>query len=309
VHAYLVYGLGLLSDVPIPELLPHPGFPVQGRADISVEFGIIPSDWDAPPAVGGGSDAVPSDSWSERRADTNETLSVFAGVGRYLVRAGHSVTIEADPGADPAFVRHLLLGPVLAHLLWQRDIFTLHASVAEIGASYVGFVGVSGEGKSTTAAALEARGHTLVCDDIAALTQQAGRLHVLPAFPRIRLYDDSVRGVGGDPESLPWVHPHYDKRSKGIAHFATQPVPLHRLYVLETGDDFAIDRLPAGKAVMELVRHTYLAHQYAPLYGFKQQLERATDVARQVEVYRLTRPKDLARLPELVGLLEASAAR
>jgi hypothetical protein len=104
------------------------------------------------------------------------------------------------------------------------------------------------------------------------------------------------------------VHPHYDKRSKGITRFATQPVPLHRLYVLETGDHFAIERVPAGKAVMELVRHTYLAHQYAPLYGFKQQLERATEVARRVEVYRLVRPKDLMRLPELVGLLEASAA-
>jgi hypothetical protein len=317
VHAYVVYGLSLLSDVPIPELLPHPAFtPGEGHADVSVEHGAIPKHWDTPPPLaveaGGPEDqrsgaGEPSDSWSERRADVNETLSVFAGVGRYLIRAGHSITIEADPTADAAFVRHLLLGPVLAHLLWQRDIFTLHASVVEIGAQYAGFVGVSGEGKSTTAAALEAHGHTLVCDDVAALSERDGRLHVLPAFPRIRLYDDSVRGVGEDPERMPWVHPHYDKRSKGVRRFAASPVPLHRLYVLDTGDDFDLARLSPGKAVMELVRHTYLAHQYAPLYGFKHQLERASEIARQVGVYRLTRPKDLARLPELVRLLEQSA--
>lgn len=331
-HAYSVYGLSLQSEFPIPELLSDTSAATDVRADVVVRYGKVAADWFSesphPQAVAGLPDVgTPSvahghgssvertetepdadDSWAERRAANNETLCVFSGVGRYLIAGGRTIEVEPEAGVDDSMVRHLLLGPVLAHLLWQRDIFTLHASVVDIAGLYAGFVGVSGEGKSTTAAALEAHGHALVCDDIAALTEQAGRLHVLPAFPRIRLYADSVESVGDDPTRHPWVHPHIDKRSKSIARFVSHPVPLHRLYVLATGDTLSIERIPTGAALIELLRHTYYAHQYAPLYGFKHQLEQAARVVKEVPVYRLTRPKDLARLPELVGLLEASGA-
>jgi hypothetical protein len=147
-----------------------------------------------------------------------------------------------------------------------------------------------------------------VCDDIAALTERAGRLHVLPAFPRIRLYADSVHGIGDDPEHYPWVHPLIDKRSKGVRRFIAHAVPLDRLYVLASGDRLAIEPMAPRDAIMELIRHTYYVHQYAPLFGFKQQMEQAAAVVMKVPVYKLTRPKDLARLPELVGLLEAQSA-
>ena len=69
----------------------------------------------------------------------------------------------------------------------------------------------------------------------------------------------------------------------------------------------AIEPMAPRDAIMELIRHTYYVHQYAPLFGFKQQMEKAAAVVMQVGVFKLTRPKDLALLPELVGLLEAEA--
>jgi hypothetical protein len=334
VHTYSVYGLSLQSEFPIPEMLPHaPAQHAAAAADVSVTLGKVPSDWfpaqaepvAAPASVGGTmapiSAQVPQpgaldgedegESWSERRADRNETLCVFDGVGRYLIRAGREIVIEPDPSVDFDVVRHLLLGPVLAQLLWQRDIFTLHASVLGFGPegtrTYAAFVGVSGEGKSTTAAALEAGGHPLVCDDVAALVASPQGFVVLPAFPRIRLYADSVRSVGDDPLRHPRVHSLIDKHSKHVGEFMAEPVPLDRLYVLATGEQFAIEPLSAREAMMEVLRHTYYAHQYAPLYGFKKHLEQAARVVERVATFRLTRPKDLARLPELVGLLEAHA--
>jgi len=306
VHAYSVYGLSLQSEFPIPELLSDStALAGRGAFDVNVSFGAIPPDWASPVTLGADGQ---QESWAERRAEQNETLCVFSGVGRFLVAAGHRVTVEPEPGVDPSLMRHLLLGPVLAHLLWQRGIFTLHSSVVAIHSQHAGFVGVSGEGKSTTAAALEARGHALVCDDIAALTERDGRPHVLPAFPRIRLYADSVEGIGDDPERYPWVHPLIAKRSKGVGRFIAHAVPLDRLYVLATGDRLLIEPMAPRDAIMELIRHTYYVHQYAPLFGFKQQMEQAAAVVLKVPVFRLTRPKDLARLPELVGLLEAQSA-
>jgi hypothetical protein len=305
VHAYSVYGFGLGSDFPIPELSPvrsraEPRTSTDGSAppDIVVQLGDVR-------AHSPGQSAGPDESWAERNTERNETLCVFDGVGRYLIEAGRTITIKPDPAADFDVVRHVLLGPVLAHLLWQRGIFTLHASVLALGGRHVAFAGVSGEGKSTTAAALEASGHALVCDDVAALVVDGDRLKVLPGFPRMRLYADSLRGVGTEAESLPFVHSQIDKRLKPVARFVSHAVQLDRLYLLATGDAFAIEPLAGREVLMEVLRHTYHVHQYAPLYGFKHHFERATQIVERVAAFRLTRPKDLARLPELVSLLEA----
>ncbi|MET0283412.1 MAG: hypothetical protein ABW352_03040 [Polyangiales bacterium] len=298
-NAYSVYGLGLRSEFPIPELLDDDEG-ARREADILVSIGSARPAW----LSESHDDEEPNAAWAERNAERNETVVGFAQVGRYWVRAGHQIVIEPEPGAEHALIRHGLLGPVLAHLLWQRDIFTLHASVLGLSGHHVAFVGVSGEGKSTTAAALEARGHALVCDDVAAVDRQ---LRVLPAFPRMRLYEDVLRGVGDEPSAHPQVHSHIDKRSKRVAHFVREPVQLERVFVLSTGDDFALEPLPLQQACMELMRHTFCAHQYAPLYGFKQHMERAAAIASKIPVLRLTRPKDLARLPELVQFIEAHA--
>jgi hypothetical protein len=298
VFAYRVYGLGLHSEVAIPELLASG---VDGAApDVLVVRGALP-----PPAH---PSSEPDESWAERTPSGDATRCVFSGVGHYQIEAGRRIVIDPDPAADPAVVRHLLLGPVLAHLLWQRGVFTLHASVLRIAGRIVGFVGVSGEGKSTTAAALTERGHALVCDDVAALVVEERRLRVLPGFPRIRLYADSMLSIGDTPSAHPEVHPHIDKRSKQVSRFSTDDVWLERLYVLESGADLTITPLAPPAALMEVLKHTYYAHQYAPLYGFPKHLAEATRVVERVSTYRLTRPKDLARLAELTERIEAHAA-
>ncbi|HEX5656409.1 MAG TPA: hypothetical protein VFX59_04405 [Polyangiales bacterium] len=294
-NAYSVYGLRLCSALPIPELLEDED--VRHQADVLVSLGEVRPDWLSESY----DDADASFIWAERNAERNETVLGFGDVGRYWMRAGHSIVIEPKPDAEHALVRHGLLGQSLAHLLWQRDVFTLHASVLGLSGHHVAFVGVSGEGKSTTAAALTAHGHTLVCDDVAAI--QDGQ--VLPGFPRMRLYEDVLRGVGEEPSEHPQVHSQIEKRSKRVQHFARAPVNLERIFVLATGDSFSAQELPPQEALMELMRHTYCAHQYAPLYGFKQHMERAAQIARAVPVFRLSRPKDLARLPEFVRFVEA----
>jgi hypothetical protein len=298
VHAYSVYGLGLHSEFPIPELQVGGS----GPPDVVVTRGSLEAS--RPPEH---QQNEPDASWAERRADS-ETLCVFAGVGRYLIRGGQAVIVDPDVQVDFAAVRHLLLGPVLAHLLWQRGIFALHASVVGIAGRYLGFVGVSGEGKSTLAAALARAGHLLVCDDVAAIVEHGARVEVLPGFPRIRLHADSLRSLGEDPERLPAVHEYLDKRLKTAANFAPGGVLLDKLYVLETGTSLAAPALAPGAAIVEVLRHTYYAHQFAPLYGFKHHLERATALVQRVAAYRLVRPKDLAQLPELVAFVEAHAA-
>jgi hypothetical protein len=244
-------------------------------------------------------------SWVETRSDPTRTICVFEGVGRYQVESGSQVLVDPAPNVEPGLVRHGLVGPVLAQLLWQRGVFTLHSSVVRIAGRHAAFIGVSGEGKSTTAAALEAHGHALVCDDIAAIPWQERPIVALPGFPRIRLYDDSLRGVGELPAAHPQIHSLLDKRLKTAARFISEPVVLDKIYVLESSSELCAERLPAQKAMMELMKHAYNAYQLAPILGFQRHMQMAAAVSSQVPAYRLLRPKDLARLPELVGFIES----
>ena len=291
-HRYRVYGLALQSEVELPELVAA----LETPPDVTIRYGTVLLG--APPEAD-------AQRWLETGTDPLRTASVFEAVGRFEVQTGSLIVVDPAPGADARLVRHALLGPVLAQLLWQRDLFTLHASVVRVGERHAAFVGVSGEGKSTTAAALAAHGHGLVCDDIAAIPWQEQPIRALPGFPRMRLYADTLRSLGADPEEHPLVHGLIDKRLKPAPRFVDEPVVLDRIYVLESAPELRTEPLPAQQALLELMKHAYNAYQFAPVVGFHRHMQMAARIARAVPVYRLLRPKDLKLLPNLVGLVES----
>jgi hypothetical protein len=229
-------------------------------------------------------------------------------VGRFWVAQGREIVAEPAPDCHPALLRHVILGPVLAQVLWQRGLFALHASVLRIGRVQAAFVGTSGAGKSTTAVALHAAGHALICDDVAALDWQRSPVRVRPAFPRIRAHADTLTQLGERPELLERVHPGLDKWLLPARSFdGSQGHALDRIYVLEAGAELRVDLLDRGPALLQLLRHTYYGEQFAKLYGAREHMGMAGRVAGEVPVYRLTRPRDFARISELVRLLEAHA--
>jgi hypothetical protein len=301
---YGVYGLLLESTCELPELAPAASME---PAHVRVSCGHVPIG-DPPVPIGDPPDEE-AQGWFALTRDPPRAVCVFPGVARYQVDSGTHVLIDPEPGVDPRLWRHGLLGPVLAHLLWQRDVFTLHASVVRVNGHHGAFVGVSGEGKSTTAAALEAHGHALVCDDIAAIPWRNVPIFALPGFPRLRLYDDALRSVGHSPEQHPLVHGLIDKKLKRAERFVSEPVRLDKIYVLETADAAVhAELLPPQRALMQLMKHAYNAYQLAPSVGFQRHMEMAAKVSMNVPTYRLSRPKDLARLAELVRFLEVHLA-
>ncbi len=80
-------------------------------------------------------------------------------VGSFAVRAGREIVIDPLPCVDERALRLTLLGPALALLLHQRDLFVLASSAVRVQAEDggdgdfygVAFLGYSGAGKSTTA--------------------------------------------------------------------------------------------------------------------------------------------------------------
>jgi hypothetical protein len=172
----------------------------------------------------------------------------------------------------------------------------------------VAFLGASGQGKSTIAAALEARGHPLVADDVVAVDPgHAPAPLVPPGIPQLKLWPDAVTALGGRPDALPRVHPTEDKRARIPGNVAPGALPLRGCYVLADGDALEIEPLGGHPAVFELVQHSYVAPALASLVTAAH-LARCVRLAAAVPVRRLRRPRALGGLAALAEAIERDAA-
>ncbi|HET8643286.1 MAG TPA: hypothetical protein VFM37_15215 [Pseudonocardiaceae bacterium] len=191
-HWYRAHGLAIRSAVELP-LPPAP--PAAGPPDLVLRRGA-----DRP---------VPS-----RRPD-GERLAELAGPGGRLFyslgrdlegatlrypglcdftgdRGLAAVTCHLHPGTDPGLLAVLAAGTLLAvHLTLRREL-VLHASAVQVDGHALAFVGGSGMGKSTLAAALCATvagtGCGLVADDVLRVERtKAGAMLVHPGSTESRL--------------------------------------------------------------------------------------------------------------------------
>ena len=157
-----------------------------------------------------------------------------------------------------------LLGPVLGFLLRLRGITCLHASAVAVEGCSVAFVGAEGSGKSTTAAAFAGLGYGVLSDDIVTLVEQEGSFVVMPAYPYLCLWPESVKVLYGSSEALPRFSQEWDKRRLALGdqgpRFENRPLSLGAIYMLgERRPDPApyLEALRPQNALLSLVAETY----------------------------------------------------
>lgn len=229
-------------------------------------------------------------------------------VGTFLARQGCEIVVDPLPDVEERIVRSYVVKAALAAVLLQRGKLILHASGAAIGGAGVAFVGASGMGKSTTSAALHARGHPVIADDLLGVDVRGDTPTALPGFPQMLLLPESASALGCDPGSLPRVSPDSDKFKFDTPQgFSLEPVPLRRVYALANADRDAIELLDGRDAVATLVAHTF------GILAFGQGAKPAhfllcAELAKRVPVRRLARARRLDRLTELVRLVEDDLA-
>ncbi|MEB3210531.1 MAG: hypothetical protein VKL39_04225 [Leptolyngbyaceae bacterium] len=285
--SYVAYGLGIQSDFAIPEFVE-----AEDGCDVTIQ---VVRDRIISEYV---SDAAMEHPWA-LKLSREEAIAYLKTIGVFQVEAGERIVIIPEPGASEAMIRFCLVGNVMAMVLYQRGLLVLHASVVDIGGEAVAFLGVSGEGKSSTAAAFLASGYPVLTDDVAPVTSNSTIPTILPGFPQIKLSRAVADVLGYDFESLILLHPDEEKRGYRFQWPApAKPLPIRCIYTLAYGAEFSIASLSPQDSIMELVQHsrpTTLMHS-----GGAPHLRQCAAIARQYPIYRLNRPKDVTRLSELV---------
>jgi hypothetical protein len=308
---YLLYGLRVDTSLPLPALEPTPG---PGAPDVDVRFGEAPE----------GAPADPGPVWyrAEREPDGDGPALVIRRAEGWLhleYADGVAFTVSPDgarvgctwpAGLSLDDAATYLTGPVLGLVLRLRGATCLHASAVEVGGAAVLVCGPGGAGKSTTAAALVARGHTLLSDDVSPLIEAPDAVRVQPGYPLVRLWPEAGRALYGGETALPRLTAGWDKRYRRIDAFRGTPVPLRAIYVLAGREGEGAPRvepLPAAEVVLNLLANVYMGWIPDPAARARD-LVRLGGVAARVRVVRLVPHSDPARIGELCACIEADAA-
>ncbi len=295
-YFYSCYGLEVRSEMAIPEL--------QGsrarQVDVDIRYGSV-----APLPTEGeeaGLFAI-----EERPGFIHFWMNEIGGLE---IRDGRELIVDPAPGAEERGFRFLVSGIGMGFVLHQRGIPSLHASAVAVDGEAVAFMGWKGMGKSTTTAVFHAHGCAVLTDDLLPLYTEGDTVRAAPAFPGLKLLPEAVEAARSDrPDDHPLISRRGTKRIVSVRDgFPGEKLPLRCVYVLEWQDDEAasavIEPVPPREACIELMRHSFALRMFEERGATPQHLAESARLARLLPVRRLRRPRDLARLHELVDVVK-----
>jgi hypothetical protein len=272
-RVYSGFGLRIASELDLPGLPPATGHP-----DVTVRLDRVER--------------------SPHFASLDEEVRVFRTVGAFRIRGGREIVVDPLPDSDPVVVRTVLLGTVMAHLMRQRGWLPLHAGGVAVANRALLFLGRSGSGKSTTAAAFFMEGHSVISDDVCAVRVADGQCEVQSAWPRLRLAPDTVplietRGTRGELQ----VDKHsYLLHQRPLA----ERFSVARIYSLEFGASLSIIPVPPLAAVAILNEHNFSVRRRMNRESLKIHVRDCAAVAGAAPLARLQRPHSLKDIPTMV---------
>lgn len=286
---YAAYGLRIRSALPLP--FPAWTGPCDSASQVEVRLGATPAALPAGAAKRPGWQAMPG-----------RYLLTQADVARYLVTDGRRIVVEPQGGSE-ADVQSLLIGPVLAAVLQQRSVTTLHASSLATTVGAVAFLGRTGAGKSSLAYALMKLGYPMMADDVTGVVVEDGKPWAVPGFPRVRLLGDSLRSLG----AVALASGGSDGKMQVAAEtYHAARSPLAACYLLDDGpgagpgeEPAAVVRVAAARAFRWLGRHTYRRKRLRPFGTLAAHFQVLSALAVGTPIFGVTRPSPRPDLRDL----------
>jgi hypothetical protein len=309
-HTYRFCGLVLESSL----ALPCRRAAARVRVDVRLRRG-TPGEF-ARARAEAGAPSGPRDWFHTHALPDGSRYLRWTGLFEFLVSPdGRQILYRKLADATPASFGNYLLGQVLSFSLLKLGIEPLHGTAVVVGRQAVAFVGSCGSGKSTIGAAMLARGHPILTDDLVVLRERRGRWMAHPGIPRLklvpsvarRLLERVPRGTRLNPGTAKLILP------LGSRQACARIVPLGAVYVLSSAGrrrragGVRITPLAGHHAVIEVIRAAFNLldldrDRLAAHFDF------AGRVAGAVPVRRLTYPRRLSSLAAVCDRVVADLA-
>jgi len=291
---YAAFGLRISSDIALPPL--PPACSDEGKADIVIRRGVVDRH---------GLAALEVVTHNCQITENKLWLHV-PGIAWFYVTDGNRVCVELEVGADEQSVRLFLLGTCMGALMHQRSRLVIHGNAIRVGNECVVFAGASGKGKSTVATAFYQRGYSLLSDDLAVVDEH----HLVqPAYPQIKIWQDTADRAGIDTAKLQRIRLQLDKYAYPVQpeNFCNTPLPLRALYILSTHNEDTIKFSPITGAdkFIRLKNQTYRNSHLEGLGLKAHHLRSCANLANKIPITRITRPINGCELKRLIALIEA----
>ena len=266
---HIAFGLRWLSDIPLSDFpIAHDDDP----PDVELRVRSWPEDLECGDAVLWYTSPAPDSTLRVFRLSEGQFFFIqyIDGTEFVIDRCGSQIWCRWDPVFPFDYAATYLYGPILGFLLRLRGVVCLHASVVGIDDWAVGFAGSAGAGKSTIAAALAGYRFPVLSDDVLPLMESESGIEAVPAYPRLRLWPDSVDALLGSREALPRITESWEKRHLDLTaenyRFETRRRPLGAIYILgERSDDCSGPRirpLAGARGLQYLIGNTYASRLF-----------------------------------------------
>ncbi|MBY4892154.1 hypothetical protein KUL25_05180 [Rhodobacteraceae bacterium N5(2021)] len=225
-----------------------------------------------------------------------------------------SIKIARCDGATDADLASVCLGTIMGFALRRRGLACLHASVVRIGDRSYAFLGRSGTGKSTLAAAfVRYAGAQLVADDIAALEMINGTWTARTGYPASRLNGDAVRAIGNaSPQDTDFVYAsQLDKRYVWLPAQCTADRPMPVSAVFDLGDTTSDQDLPLNEAqsLRSLSRQSYASYALIDRADVRAEFQALAQLSRDVPFIPCAGRRGLGYLPDHVRRIQEIGSR
>lgn len=199
--------------------------------------------------------------------------------------------------------RLFAISEVLGLFLLQKGVFLLHGSAVKIGEEASVFIGKSGAGKSTTVAAFAKAEFTVLSDDMTAIVFDENDIpFILPAYPVIKIWEESVLNLGFDKKKL---NPAFEGHNKYILRQSTDKFPqsairLKEINILQKPNSSKNTIIEKSNIPIELVKYFPLPHHFLTQKYLHNHFRDTLKIASLIPVKNMKRPRSFQSLNELI---------
>jgi len=310
-YSYQVYGIPIRSDIRFP--LEESEAPVEAAVEL---LRGAPSVFHR--ALRGLTVEPDSENWYEHLALPDNSIYLrWPGLFEFLVSPdGRRITCHPLPQASLVAFETYLLGQVLSFSLLRLGYEILHATAVIVDGYALAFLGRSGHGKSSLAAAFLSAGYPLLTDDLLVLAGNREQVLVPPGLPRIKLLPETAERVLPLAISGGAMNPLTEKRVIPLAesHFWRAPAPLGAIYILPHPSSpspqrrVRIARSPARTAFRDLLAGTFNVRPQEPA-RLKRHFESASMLQETIPIRRIYYQRELEYLPDVRDAIVADFRR